>query len=116
MTLVLTTMINLFLKTQVRSVDEQSMWRLVGLVQQWRSGAEVASAEGSGMLKGTAVCALQGVLSQRMRATLVGDPAQVAEEDRRHKLQPGADGARRAKAARQGWASGALPSPLQPPH
>lgn len=37
-----------------------------------------------------------------VRVNLVREPVQVAEEDRRHELQPGAASARRAKCARQG--------------
>lgn len=55
----------------------------------------------------------RGVLTYMMRAALVGDPAQLAE-DRWDKLQPGAHGARRAKAAWLVWVSGPPGSP-QPP-
>lgn len=38
-----------------------------------------------------------------MKAALVREPPQVAAGGRRQKLQPGADGPRRAGQARQGW-------------
>ena len=38
-----------------------------------------------------------------MKAALVREPPQVAVGGRRQKLQPGADGPRRAGQARQGW-------------
>lgn len=53
-----------------------------------------------------------GVLAYKVvRVDLVRKPVQVAEEDRRHELQPGPSSARRAKQARQGWASGAHSPP-----
>ena len=49
-----------------------------------------------------------------MKVALFREPPQVSAGDRKHKLQPGAPGARRTWQARQGWALAAHSLPWPP--
>ena len=67
-----------------------------------------------GSSRGLLVYLARAFLRELMNGALVSNLPQVSAGDRRHKLQPGAPGARRAGQAKQGWAPTAHSPPWPP--